>query len=145
MSTEHLSTEHLSQKQPLLDNIAIGRRIQKLRLYGMPESQLGALELVSFSKLTQEELAGKLDISCRHMANIEAGNRGLTMENALKIAELFQVSLDYICTGKIENSYTDPVSQWVLNALNHIEDEQRKEFYINTIVNLSQLMLDLQK
>lgn len=74
-----MSTEHLSQKQQLLDNIAIGRRIQQLRLYGMPKSQFCELELVSLSKLTQEELAGELNISCRHMANIEAGNRGLTM------------------------------------------------------------------
>ena len=63
----------------------IGRRIKALRLS---------------KNILQTELAGILCISQTHMSNIECGRTGLTLENLVKMAEVFQCSIDKIVFGK---------------------------------------------
>ncbi len=70
-------------------NKAIGSRIRKHR------------ELLGY---TREQFAEKLDISSRFAADIELGNRGMSIETLIKICELFSVSADYILLGKNEES-----------------------------------------
>ncbi|PYI57056.1 hypothetical protein DLM86_00995 [Paenibacillus flagellatus] len=46
--------------------------------------------------LTGAEVAEKLGISAQYYYNIEKGRRGLSAENAVKLADLFDVTLDYL-------------------------------------------------
>lgn len=51
-------------------------------------------------KMTQEELAERLGISVKHMSEAERGLSGLSIENLIRLSELFGVSLDYLIRGK---------------------------------------------
>ena len=48
----------------------------------------------------QEQLAEQLDISANHLANIEAGRKGLSVELLVELADNLDVSLDYLILGK---------------------------------------------
>ena len=49
---------------------------------------------------TQEELADKLNISAGHIGKIETGSKGVSIDLMIELAEIFQVSLDYLILGK---------------------------------------------
>ena len=49
---------------------------------------------------TQEELADKLNISAGHIGKIETGSKGVSIDLMIDLAEIFQVSLDYLILGK---------------------------------------------
>lgn len=49
--------------------------------------------------LTQEQLAEKIDISVKHYSEAERGITGLSVENIIKISEIFGVSIDYLLKG----------------------------------------------
>lgn len=63
----------------------VGERIKVLR------KQLG---------LTQSELAQKLGLECAAISKYETNRVPLTQESLLKLAEIFNVTTDYILTGK---------------------------------------------
>lgn len=67
------------------DAYAVGNRIQKLRRN---------------KKLTQEQLAIKLNISDRHLGKIERGERTGSIDLLIEVAVHFEVSLDYLILGK---------------------------------------------
>jgi transcriptional regulator with XRE-family HTH domain len=117
-----------SEKEAKPINMAIGKRVQELR---------------KCHNITQEKLAIMLNISHRHMANIEAGTRGLTIENAKDLADIFSETLDYIYRGKTMSQNMPPICQLVANTIVHIQDEEQKDLYIDTILNLSNMMLKL--
>lgn len=48
----------------------------------------------------QEQLAEQLDISANHLANIEAGRKGLSVELLVELADSLDVSMDYLILGK---------------------------------------------
>ena len=50
--------------------------------------------------LTQEELAEQLNIGTVHVYNIESGRKGCSIDLLLEFAELFEVSTDYLLTGR---------------------------------------------
>ena len=59
--------------------------------------------------LTQEELAERSGVSRSLIANLETGaNRGLQIENAIKIADALGVSLDLLARGDVLDSETTP-------------------------------------
>lgn len=47
-------------------------------------------------KLTQTELASKLDISQKSYSNWESGKAEPTLDNIIKLADLLEVSLDWL-------------------------------------------------
>lgn len=67
----------------------IGLRIRKQREY------MG---------LTREQMAEKLDVSTKFCADIELGNRGMSLETLSKLSRLLHLSCDYILFGKTEGS-----------------------------------------
>lgn len=69
-------------------HIAIGRRLFELR---------------KAQGLTQEEMAGRLELSLRHWSDLERGKIGLSRENLLKLNALFGVSIDYLLTGSLSS------------------------------------------
>lgn len=46
--------------------------------------------------LTQEELASKLNLTQRAYSHYENGNRDIPLEVLIKIADIFEVSVDYL-------------------------------------------------
>lgn len=67
------------------DLYAVGNRIQKLR---------------KTRKITQEQLAIKLNISDRHLGKIERGECAGSIDLLIEVAVYFEVSLDYLILGK---------------------------------------------
>ena len=53
--------------------------------------------------LTQAKLAEAIDISINAISNIENGNSNASLENVRKIAEFFNVSLDYLTSGNAQS------------------------------------------
>lgn len=85
-------------------------------------------------KLTQEEVAEKLDISVKHFSEVERGLTGLSIENLIKLSDLLGVSIDYIVKGDKDKNRWD----CILAALSEVPPEKEsliKEF-IRTIVEL---------
>lgn len=70
------------------DTIETGKRIQKLR---------------KEKKLTQEQLAEKINIGERHLQKLESGERGGSVDTLVEIARFFHVSLDFLILGKPQN------------------------------------------
>jgi transcriptional regulator with XRE-family HTH domain len=123
--SEALPTHKESVK---INNEDIGKRIQILR---------------KSSVLTQEELAIKLNISLRQMGHIETGRRGLTIENAILLAETFSQTLDYIYLGRHISEGMIPVCQLVYATVVHLQGKEQEDFYIDTTTSLSKIMLKL--
>ncbi len=67
------------------DILETGRRIQKLR---------------KAKGLTQEQLAERLNVSTVHLAKIETGKRGCSLDILIDFATFFNISLDYLVLGK---------------------------------------------
>lgn len=58
-------------------------------------------ELRLKNKMTQTDLANILNISRNQISNIETGQRGLGLESAWKLADIFHVSIDYL-VGRVD-------------------------------------------
>lgn len=67
------------------DQKVVGKRIKALRLQ---------------NNVYQTTLAKDIGVSQTHMSNIESGRAGLTIDNLVKMAEIFGCSLDAIIFGE---------------------------------------------
>lgn len=67
------------------DSYATGKRIQHLR---------------KAKGMTQEELAVKLNISDRHLRNLERGEEAPSIDLFVEIKETFRTTLDYLIVGQ---------------------------------------------
>lgn len=101
-----------------LDKNQMGERIRVLR------------EGRQFSR---EDLAENLGISSRHLADIETGSRGMSIELLYRLTKALQTSADYILDGhqdldedarrlQITNSINHYLSFCSTDALEHMED-----------------------
>lgn len=50
-------------------------------------------------RLTQEELAEKMDVSTQMISNLELGKKAIRPENLAKVCDILDVSADYVLTG----------------------------------------------
>lgn len=66
--------------------IETGKRIKKLR---------------KEHRVTQEQLASLLDVTDRHIRNIEHGEKNASIDLLVELSDLFGTSLDYIILGKL--------------------------------------------
>ena len=53
-------------------------------------------ELRKSKKMTQKQMAEALQITLRQYQRYESGNQTTTLENLIKMADFFGVSLDYL-------------------------------------------------
>lgn len=67
------------------DSKESGKRIQTMR------NSMG---------LTQEQLAERLNIATSTLGNIERGSKGISMDLAVEISIVLDVSLDYLVLGR---------------------------------------------
>ena len=54
-------------------------------------------------RYTQEYVGEFIDVSNKHISEIERGIAGLSMSALMKLCELLEISADYILFGKISN------------------------------------------
>lgn len=85
------------------------------------------LKLRNSRGLTQKEVAETLGISRVNYTNIENGKRGLTMENAIKLAKLYGVSIDQLLNDA--NAVVNPPFTSVTIAHFHDPEEEIKMIY----------------
>ena len=85
------------------NTIVFGQRLKELRLQ---------------HKLTQKELANKLELSISSVIAYEKSQKALSLDTAIKTAMFFQVSLDWLC-GLAENIETTALKTYdnVIRAL----------------------------
>ena len=50
-------------------------------------------------RLTQDELADKMDVSTQMISNLELGKKAIRPENLAKVCDVLDVSADYVLTG----------------------------------------------
>lgn len=66
-------------------------------------------------KLTQEQVAERMNVSIQMISNIERGNKAIKIDNLLKLCNILKTSTNYILTGKRTDSdfdtLTDKISQ----------------------------------
>lgn len=53
-------------------------------------------------KLTQEQMAEKLNVSVKHYGGVERGQAGLSMENLIEVCNILDTDLDYLILGENE-------------------------------------------
>lgn len=68
----------------------------------MKELQNVLKDLRKSKRISQQELANKLNITQQAYAHYENGTRSIPIETLITIADLFNISLDYL-TGREEN------------------------------------------
>ena len=87
------------------NQVEFGLRIKKLRI------QKG---------VTQETLAEALNISFEHLSKLERGQRGCSIDLLLELGEYFNVSIDYLLTGR---DYMSPtVKQRIQDAVDNLTE-----------------------
>lgn len=75
------------------------------------------------SGMTQEQLAEKLNISDSMISKIERGAKGVSIDLAIEICVIFNVSLDYLILGKAIN--VDDVRMQLRNIARSIEELEK--------------------
>lgn len=81
-------------------------------------------------KMTQEQLAEKLDISIKHCSAVERGLSCLSLEKLIEVSTLFDVSLDYLIKESPDCSYDDfpPSIVNILHSKNEAEINLLQEY-----------------
>lgn len=84
-------------------------------------------------KLTQEEVAEKMNVSIQMISNLELGKKAIRPENLIKISSVLNISTDYILTGENHDSQSDAVAE----KMSRLSDE-----HLNLISNVIDLCLN---
>ena len=78
------------------------------------------------SRLSQEQLAERIDVSSQTISTAETGKKRLRVENIIKICEALEISPDYLLLGKISPQdltiLSDKLSQLTPGQYRHLED-----------------------
>ncbi|EOS60094.1 hypothetical protein C815_01661 [Firmicutes bacterium M10-2] len=66
-------------------NIEIGQRLRNIRIK---------------KNLTQEEMADRICVSCKHYGEVERGKSGFSLENWIRLSTAFHIDLNYLFAGQ---------------------------------------------
>ena len=93
--------------------------------YDLLETGKRIKELRKENGLTQEQFAEMLNISIVHIASIEKGIRGASIELLIDIVCMFDVTLDYLVLGKINYDKYEAQMK-VRNAIEALMEIEKK-------------------
>lgn len=96
-----------------LDYSIIGERLKKARIA---------------KKLTQEQLAEKIDVSVAFLSRVERGNVKINLSRITQICDILDVSISNILTGTASNS-KDYLTEDFSNLLKDCPPEKVKLIY----------------
>jgi transcriptional regulator with XRE-family HTH domain len=78
------------------------------------------------SRLSQEQLAERADVSSQTISTAETGKKRLRVENIIKICEVLEISPDYLLLGEISPQdliiLSEKLSQLTPGQYRHLED-----------------------
>lgn len=97
-----------------IDYVALGKRIKNKRIE---------------NKLTQEQLGELCELSAAHIGHIERGTRILSVDVLVKIAQVLNVSVDYLLFDSVEN---DNILSSIAPILKD-SDKNKVKHFLNTI------------
>lgn len=98
-------------------NTSIGNRISQLR---------------KRQGLTQEKLAEELDISHKHVSEVERGTSSLSLEKLIDAGKRLDCTMDYLILGNEKKDGTDLLPASILSILSS-NDEREKELLLEYI------------
>lgn len=110
-----------------MDYTILGQKIRKERLR---------------LNLTQERLAEEVSLSPAYIGQIERGERGLTIENLVLLANRFTVTVDYLLSDSLVISDESNLSLWL--QLMDGRSAKEKSVAVN-LVNALFLSMDKEK
>lgn len=102
-----------------MDYVDLGRRIRKQR---------------TVRGWTQEALAERVNVSTSFIGHVERGTRKASLETLVAIANVLDVSLDYLLSGSMNNSVIGPMPK----SLNSQQRTALKEILSTIQDNLSE-------
>ena len=73
-------------------------------------------------RLTQEQLAEKMDVSVQMISNLELGKKAIRPENLVKISDILNISTDYILHGTHSESELQNLTQKIKNLSTEDQD-----------------------
>lgn len=91
--------------------------------YNVVETGKRIKELRKQQKLTQEQLAEKLNIYVDHLGKIERGTSGASIDVLVQIAIDFNAPLDYLILGKSNQEHLKASLQSVIAQLKAINEQ----------------------
>lgn len=111
-----------------LDPVEMGRRIRRQR---------------EFLGLTREELSGRLGVSSKFVADVEYGEKGISIKKLYALSQILEISTDYILAGqKTEDEQCSEkirVIEDIVEPLKHCSVQQLKyleyiaKYYVEAI------------
>lgn len=104
-------------------NQSMGKRIRQLR---------------KNQGLTQEKFAEVIDISIKHISEVERGISSLSLEKLKDAANHLDCTMDYLILGKTKKDGTDLLPASILSILSS-DDEKEKELLLEYINLYSKL------
>lgn len=102
---------NISRKE-MYDRVAVGQRIKEQRI---------------LKNMSQIELSEKIDRYDNYIYDIEHGKSGMSLEIALSIAEVLDMSLDYLFFGSdssLKKDYSE-VSMLIMKCIDTCEPQRR--------------------
>ncbi len=93
-----------------MDYVKLGEKIKKERVH---------------NRLTQEMLAEMAEITSSYVGQIERGERKVTLSKLVRIANVLNVSVDYLLSDTID-MIDDDLEIEVKNAMNNMEEKDKK-------------------
>lgn len=91
-------------------NLKIGKKIASLR---------------KEQKMTQEQLAEKLDISVKHCSSVERGLSSLSLEKLIQVCEIFNVSLDFLVRN-LPSEESNPIPSVCISLFQNADEKERR-------------------
>jgi len=82
-------------------------------------------------KLTQAKLAEAVDISDTYMGSIERGERSLTLDTLVRLANRLGVTVDYLLSDSVPNSDANILEQF--KQIMDCQPLERKQMAINVL------------
>lgn len=76
------------------------RKGQTMKIYDIKESGKRIKELRKAEGLSQEDLADKMGVERSFISRIETGERGCSMDVAVRLVDVLHTSLDYLVFGE---------------------------------------------
>ena len=75
-------------------------------------------------RLSQLELANKLNTNVDHLSRIENGNKGMSLDLLTEFSKYFSVSTDYILFGNNQN--TEEIKEMIAIIQSKLKEIERK-------------------